>query len=118
MNPSEANGMSAGDPYQFRLEPSFVNHEPLDEFIREVADWVYYHANGQPNIEVEAKFGTHLSEETGTRVRLPILIESSKFYVLLVFTYANGLNARQSLILRIDLDFRQASHRSVVCQLI
>lgn len=111
MNTSEANGMNAGDPYHFQLEPSFVNHEPLDEFIREVADWVYYHANGQPNIEVEAKFGTHLGEETGTRVRLPILVESSKFYLPLVFTYANGLNARQSLIRRIEPDFRQASRR-------
>ena len=117
MNLSEANGMNAGDAYQFRLEPSFVNHEPLDEFIREVADWVYFHANGQPNIEVEAKFGTHLNEETGTRLRLPILVESSKFYLSLAFTYANGLNARQSLNLRIDPDFRQAFHRSVVCQL-
>ena len=78
MNPSKANGMSTGDPYQFPLEPSFVNHEPLDEFIREVADWIYYHANGQRHIEVEAKFGTQVNEETSARVRLPILVESSK----------------------------------------
>jgi len=70
--------MSTGDLHQFQLEPSFVNHEPLDEFIREVADWIYFHANGQPNIEVEAKFGTHLNEETGVRLRLPILVESSE----------------------------------------
>jgi len=117
MNPSEANGMNAADPYQLRLEPSFVNHEPLDEFIREVADWVYYHANGLPNIEVEAKFGTHVTDESGTRLKLPILVESSKFYIPLVFTYADGLNARQSLILRIELDSWQASHRWVVCLL-
>ena len=111
MNTPRSNGMSAGDPYQFPLEPSFVNHEPLDEFTREVADWIYCHANGQPNIEVEAKFGTHLSEETGTRLRLPILVESSKYYQLLVFTYGDELNTRESLILLIEQDFRQASHR-------
>ena len=103
--------MNAAAPYQFPLEPSFVNYEPLDEFIREVADWIHYHANGQSNIEVEAKFGTHLNEETGTRLRLPILVESSKYYLSLAFMYADVLNARQSLILRIDPDFMHASHR-------
>lgn len=108
--------MSAGDLYQFPLEPSFVNHEPLDEFIREVADWIYYHANGQPNIEVEAKFGMHINEEASTRLRLPILVESSRQYQSLVFAYANWINVRQSLILRTEPDFRQASPRYVVCQ--
>jgi hypothetical protein len=111
MNSSVANGMSAGDPYQFPLEPSFVNHEPLDEFIREVADWIYSHANGEPNIEVEAKFGTQIDEGSGTRLRLPILVESSKYHCSLAFTYADELNARQSLILRIEPDFRQTSPR-------
>jgi len=77
MNTSRANGMSAGEPYQLGLEPSFVNYEPLDEFVREIADWIYHHANGQPNIEVEAKFGIQLNEQNGTRLRLPILVESS-----------------------------------------
>lgn len=78
MNLSKANGMSTGDLHQFPLEPSFVNYEPLDEFIREVADWIHCHANGQHNVEVEAKFGTQINDETGARLRLPILVESSK----------------------------------------
>jgi hypothetical protein len=34
------------------LEPSIINAEPLDEFIREIADWILRFASGRNNIEV------------------------------------------------------------------
>lgn len=34
------------------LEPSIINAEPLDEFIREIADWILRVATGRDYIEV------------------------------------------------------------------
>src|SRR5258708_31819468 len=33
------------------LEPSIINAEPIDEFIREIADWMAYQCRGKRNIE-------------------------------------------------------------------
>lgn len=38
------------------LEPSIINVEPLDEFMREVSEWILRVANGRDNIEVGKTF--------------------------------------------------------------
>jgi len=60
------------------LEPSFLNTEPQDEFVREIADWIAFVSRGSPDIEIEAKFGVVLDKGSGTRTtqRLGILVET------------------------------------------
>lgn len=38
---------NASDPYSHRLEPSFLNTEPQDEFIKEIADWIAFTSGGK-----------------------------------------------------------------------
>lgn len=60
------------------LEHSILNVEPVDEFIREIADFVHrLVANRTEHIEVEAKIGV-LRDDTGQRLRLPISVETSR----------------------------------------
>ncbi|PVF94996.1 mRNA triphosphatase CET1 [Serendipita vermifera] len=70
--------MSKGGPYTHPLEPSFLNTEPQDEFVKEIADWIAFVSGGRQNIEVEAKFGVVLDKSSGTRVvqRLGVLVET------------------------------------------
>ncbi|KAF8583353.1 mRNA triphosphatase CET1 [Ramaria rubella] len=59
------------------LEHSILNVEPVDEFIREVADFVHrLVANRTEHIEVEAKIGV-LRDGSGQRIRLPIGVETT-----------------------------------------
>jgi hypothetical protein len=67
------------------LSLSILGVEPLDEFIREVADFVHHLIATRPvelqgEIEVEAKIGV-LRERTGNRLQLPILVETSMISV-------------------------------------
>ena len=61
--PKHANGVNPDirplmDPHSAKstrpepLEPSILNAEPLDEFVLQVADWIYQQALGKSNIEV------------------------------------------------------------------
>lgn len=64
------------------LSPSIIGVEPLDEFIREVADFIHYHISQRPQdtggvIEVEAKIGVLRERAGGQRLQLPVLVESS-----------------------------------------
>ena len=60
------------------LEHSILNMEPLDEFIREVADFVHRHvANRTEHVEVEAKIGVLRDARSGQRLRLPVGVETS-----------------------------------------
>ena len=77
------------------LEPSIINAEPLDEFIREIADWILRIAGGKNYIEaslrvylivvlnqpifakVEAKIGILIDSRTGMRLNIPVLSETS-----------------------------------------
>lgn len=80
------------NPYRFPLEPSFLNMEPQDEFIKEIADWVSYMSSGRPNIEIEAKFGVVLDKGTGNRTvhRMGILVETSKYQIINFNIVNNG----------------------------
>jgi len=79
--PSHQNQSSQGpqsNPYLTPLEPSFLNTEPQDEFVREIADWIAFVSGGRSDIEIEAKFGPILDKSSGTRTaqRLGILVET------------------------------------------
>jgi hypothetical protein len=68
------------------LSLSILGVEPLDEFIREVADFVHHLITTRPaelrgEIEVEAKIGVLRDKVTGNRLQLPVLVETSMFTV-------------------------------------
>ena len=68
------------------LSLSILGVEPLDEFIREVADFIHHSITTRPaelqgDIEVEAKIGVLKERATGNRLQLPILVETSMIIV-------------------------------------
>ncbi|KAG8830060.1 mRNA-capping enzyme subunit beta, partial [Serendipita sp. 399] len=78
-NGGSANPPSGqSNPYSLPLEPSFLNKEPQDEFVKEIADWIAFVSQGRHDIEIEAKFGTILDKSSGARVaqKLGILVET------------------------------------------
>ncbi|KAI9512390.1 mRNA triphosphatase CET1 [Russula earlei] len=63
------------------LSLSILGVEPLDEFIREVADFIHHSITTRPSdlhgeIEVEAKIGVLRDRVTGNRLQLPVLVET------------------------------------------
>ncbi|KAI0058272.1 mRNA triphosphatase CET1 [Artomyces pyxidatus] len=63
------------------LSLSILGVEPLDEFIREVADFVWHTINARPPdlqglVEVEAKIGVLRDKQSGRRLALPVLSET------------------------------------------
>ena len=62
------------------LSLSIIGVEPLDEFIREVADWVQHMVSTRQErdgtVEVEAKIGM-LKDANGQRLNLPVTTETS-----------------------------------------
>lgn len=61
------------------LEPSIFNVEPIDEFTREVADWLWGFTQNLDwdKVEIEAKIGLLLDQRAGNqRVHLPVPIET------------------------------------------
>jgi hypothetical protein len=64
------------------LSLSILGVEPIDEFIREVADFISHMITTKPDhlrgsIEVEAKVGILRDRNSGQRLSLPVLVESS-----------------------------------------
>ena len=64
------------------LSPSIIGVEPLDEFIREIADFIHYHIYNRPQdaagaVEVEAKIGVLRERGGDQRLQLPVLVETS-----------------------------------------
>ncbi len=64
------------------LSLSILGVEPLDEFIREIADFIHHLITTRPpdlqgEIEVEAKIGVIKDRGTGSRLQLPVLVETS-----------------------------------------
>jgi len=64
------------------LSLSILGVEPLDEFIKEIADFVHHMIMTRPDIpsgkvEVEAKIGILRDRATGQRLSLPVLVETS-----------------------------------------
>ncbi len=76
---SGANG-SASSPLP-PLSLSILGVEPLDEFIKEIADFIHHMIATRPNIpgnvEVEAKVGVLRDNDRGARLMLPVLVETS-----------------------------------------
>jgi len=67
------------------LSLSILGVEPLDEFIKEVADFVHHMINTRPdingNVEVEAKVGV-LKNMSGHRLVFPVLVETSMYLLI------------------------------------
>lgn len=64
------------------LSLSILGVEPLDEFIKEIADFIHHMIQTRPDfpggsIEVEAKVGVLRDKATGQRIRPPVLVETS-----------------------------------------
>ncbi|KAH9939818.1 mRNA capping enzyme [Amylocystis lapponica] len=76
---TSSNGSSNGHTLP-PLSLSILGVEPLDEFIREVADFVYEMLRTRPSgpgaVEVEAKIGVLRDKMSGQRVQLPVLVET------------------------------------------
>lgn len=74
---SEPNGSSNLPP----LSLSILGVEPLDEFIKEVADFIHHMIMTRPDlpgqVEVEAKIGVLRDSHTNSRLALPVLVETS-----------------------------------------
>ncbi len=83
---ARTNGRNATSSVLPPLSLSILGVEPLDEFIREVADFVHHSITTRPaelqgDIEVEAKIGVLKERATGNRLQLPILVETSMIIV-------------------------------------
>lgn len=65
------------------LSVSILGVEPLDEFIREIADFVHHTVTTKANIgldarvEVEAKLGILRDRISGQRISMPVRVETS-----------------------------------------
>jgi len=63
------------------LSLSILGVEPLDEFIKEIADFIHHMIVTRPDIagqvEVEAKVGVLRERGSGQRLALPVLVETS-----------------------------------------
>ncbi|KIP09698.1 hypothetical protein PHLGIDRAFT_102447 [Phlebiopsis gigantea 11061_1 CR5-6] len=74
--PVESNGHTDRPP----LSLSILAVEPVDEFILEVADFIHHHIMNKKDregtIEVEAKVGILRENGSGTRVNLPVIVET------------------------------------------
>lgn len=83
-NSSVASPLSNMPP----LSLSILGVEPVDEFIREVADFIYHMIGMRPRdvpgamVEVEAKIGILRDRLSGNRLNLPVLTETSKSTLL------------------------------------
>ncbi|KAG6853056.1 hypothetical protein C0991_007200 [Blastosporella zonata] len=62
------------------LSLSILGVEPLDEFIKEIADFIHHMILTRPDmagsVEVEAKIGVLRDKASGQRIGLPVLVES------------------------------------------
>jgi len=71
---------SSGSPILPPLSLSILGVEPLDEFIKEIADFIHHMIVTKPdltgNVEVEAKVGVLKDRGSGQRIALPVLVET------------------------------------------
>ena len=86
-NPNLNNATSFSSALQQHQLPalslSILGAEPLDEFVREIADFVHqmvkshYREGTNVRVEVEAKIGVLRERTSGQRLALPVLAETS-----------------------------------------
>jgi len=90
--PDGSNGhiQNSGSSSQLpALSLSILGVEPLDEFIKEIADFVHHMIVTCPKdipnakVEVEAKIGVLRERSSGRRLALPVVVETSTFPFLL-----------------------------------
>ena len=81
---SDTNGHDSSNegPSLPPLSLSILGLEPLDEFIKEIADFVHHMIMTRPDqlhgkVEVEAKIGILRDRMSGQRLALPVLVETS-----------------------------------------
>ncbi|GAA98734.1 hypothetical protein E5Q_05422 [Mixia osmundae IAM 14324] len=58
------------------LEASMLGLAPIDEFTREVADWIWAFTRTLENVEIEAKLGTLIDNRTQARIIFPVAVET------------------------------------------
>lgn len=80
MNNGSSNGSGRSPSNLPPLSLSILGVEPLDEFIREVADFIHHMIGQRPEgangVEVEAKVGVLRDKVSGQRLSLPVLVET------------------------------------------
>ena len=91
---ARTNGKAATSSLLPPLSLSILGVEPLDEFMREVADFIHHLITTRPpglqgEIEVEAKIGVIKDRGTGNRLQLPVLVETSVINVTLCLRETN-----------------------------
>ncbi|CAG8751109.1 10734_t:CDS:2, partial [Funneliformis caledonium] len=57
------------------LEDSIFGIQPVNDFVRVVSDFLYYHV-GREHIEIEAKLGVLVNKQTRERINLPVNCET------------------------------------------
>ncbi|GAA5974638.1 hypothetical protein JCM11641_007035 [Rhodosporidiobolus odoratus] len=91
--PPQPSAVPPKRPGELPLEPSVFNIEPIDEFTREVADWLWGFCAGLDwdKVEIEAKIGLLVdSRGGGSRVYLPVPIET-------ILTETDGLRFQSNM---------------------
>lgn len=90
VNPNVDEGQISAVP---PLSLSILGVEPLDEFIREVADFVHHTIMTRQEVEglveVEAKIGVLKDKASGQRIQLPVLVETSTSRYLFLWRVAS-----------------------------
>ncbi|KAL6298928.1 CYTH-like domain-containing protein [Sparassis latifolia] len=101
-NPSTSYKPHNGNGHVATLPPlsqSILGAEPLDEFIREVADFVHAMINSRPEgagtVEVEAKVGVLRDKVTGQRLQLPVLVETILLPNSFEYRFESNMSAMQ-----------------------
>lgn len=98
LSPSSDRGRTNGNAATTSVLPplslSILGVEPLDEFIREIADFIHHLITTRPpdlqgEIEVEAKMGVIKERGTGHRLQMPVLVETSVISVMLCLRETN-----------------------------
>lgn len=87
MDQHKPNGSQSQSNALPSLSLSILGVEPLDEFIKEIADFVHHmiktrrtdYPDEVGNFEVEAKIGILKERGTGSRLHMPVLVETSAY---------------------------------------
>ncbi|KAM5538594.1 hypothetical protein V8D89_007623 [Ganoderma adspersum] len=100
MHPANGNGHSNDVAPKPALQPSILGVEPLDEFIREIADFIHFHISNRPpdtggTVEVEAKIGLLKDRSSGQRLQLPVLVETILAPDSIDLRFESNMSAKQ-----------------------
>lgn len=110
------------------LSHSILGVEPLDEFIREIADFIHHMivtrsdiGSSDAKVEVEMKVGVIRDRTSGQRLKLPVLVETSQYASLLRYCCAHVGRAFsfaiKSVLAPDSMDIRFESNMSKACHI-